>query len=411
MSPTRRWPAATARAATSPPPLSSRRASASAEQEIVEVVAAHYVAAYEAQPDADDAAEIKAKAREHLARAGERAGSLAAVGEARRSFEHAAELADEPLERARLLERAGFMAVSAVEYEPAERAFAQALALLEDAGERHADSSRLGESCVRRGAHRAGRPGARAPRESLCRRGRRRAGRRHRRARVAARAMYAFAGELKRAVEPTELALSVSEALRLPETLLRALRVKAIIARSNRRPEEELAFLRHSIAYAARARPTQSSRPRLQEPLRRLLLRRPLRRGARRPRARGSRSSVVSAIAAASSSRSAKRATRSAMTGHWNEGLAAASEIPAEQLETGGQHCERAYGARGGARPSGARSWMRESSCPSSATSRARSKSWTARSTRRLEPRWSTQRGATRAHSSKGLPPSRAPTR
>ena len=109
-----------------------------AEQEIVEVVAAHYVAAYEAQPDADDAAEIKAKAREHLARAGERAGSLAAVEEARRSFEHAAELADEPLERARLLERAGFMALSAAEYEPAERALTEALALLEDAGERHA---------------------------------------------------------------------------------------------------------------------------------------------------------------------------------------------------------------------------------------------------------------------------------
>ena len=41
-----------------------------AEQEVVEVVAAHYLAAYEAQPDADDAGEIKAKARDLLARRG-----------------------------------------------------------------------------------------------------------------------------------------------------------------------------------------------------------------------------------------------------------------------------------------------------------------------------------------------------
>jgi class 3 adenylate cyclase len=79
----------------------------SAEHEIVEVVAAHYLAAFEAQPDAEDAPQIKADARELLARAGERAGSLAALGEARRYFEQAAELVDEPLEKARLLEQTG----------------------------------------------------------------------------------------------------------------------------------------------------------------------------------------------------------------------------------------------------------------------------------------------------------------
>ena len=39
------------------------RSFGAAEQEVVEVVAAHYLAAYEAQPDADDALEIKARAR------------------------------------------------------------------------------------------------------------------------------------------------------------------------------------------------------------------------------------------------------------------------------------------------------------------------------------------------------------
>jgi hypothetical protein len=40
------------------------------EQEIVEVIAAHYVDAYNAAPDADDAAEIKARAQEMLMRGG-----------------------------------------------------------------------------------------------------------------------------------------------------------------------------------------------------------------------------------------------------------------------------------------------------------------------------------------------------
>jgi hypothetical protein len=101
----------------------SRASFGESEQEIVEVVASHYLAAYDAQRDADDATEIKTSARELLARAGERIGSLAARIEARRYFERAAELADEPLERARLLERAGEMALSNTQYEVAERAF------------------------------------------------------------------------------------------------------------------------------------------------------------------------------------------------------------------------------------------------------------------------------------------------
>ena len=49
-------------------------------------------------PDADDAAEIRAKARDALTRAGERATALAASAEAHRYFRRAAELADEPLD-------------------------------------------------------------------------------------------------------------------------------------------------------------------------------------------------------------------------------------------------------------------------------------------------------------------------
>jgi class 3 adenylate cyclase len=57
-----------------------------AEQEIAEVVAAHYLAAIEAAPRDEDAAEIGAKARAMLTRAGERAPALAASGEAIRYY-------------------------------------------------------------------------------------------------------------------------------------------------------------------------------------------------------------------------------------------------------------------------------------------------------------------------------------
>jgi class 3 adenylate cyclase/tetratricopeptide (TPR) repeat protein len=78
--------------------------------EVAEVLASHYLAAFEAAPDADDAEEIRSKARGMLARAGERAASLAAAAEAQRYFEQAAELTDDPLAEAALLERAGQMA-------------------------------------------------------------------------------------------------------------------------------------------------------------------------------------------------------------------------------------------------------------------------------------------------------------
>ena len=59
--------------------------------EVAEVLASHYVAAYEAAPEADDAPAIRSKAEEMLSRAGERASSLGAPEEARRYYEQAAE--------------------------------------------------------------------------------------------------------------------------------------------------------------------------------------------------------------------------------------------------------------------------------------------------------------------------------
>ena len=65
-----------------------------ADEDVVEVLASHYVAAFEAAPDAPDAAEVKEKAREALIQAGKHAQSLGAAAEARRYYEQAAALAE-----------------------------------------------------------------------------------------------------------------------------------------------------------------------------------------------------------------------------------------------------------------------------------------------------------------------------
>jgi len=104
------------------------------EDEIVEVLASHYLDAYRELPDAEDAPQIKAKARQKLASAGDRAASLAAAREAQRYFQQAAELTDEPLQRAELDERAGRMAWRRGRGDEAVSLFAEAMAVYEPNG-------------------------------------------------------------------------------------------------------------------------------------------------------------------------------------------------------------------------------------------------------------------------------------
>ncbi|HKX47762.1 MAG TPA: adenylate/guanylate cyclase domain-containing protein, partial [Gaiellaceae bacterium] len=105
--------------------------------EIAEVVAAHYLDAFRADEDADDAADIRASARDWLERAGERATSLAAAEEAQRAFEAAAVLADDLSERARLIERAGDMARMGNRMNDAEQLLTRARDLYTEAGDPH----------------------------------------------------------------------------------------------------------------------------------------------------------------------------------------------------------------------------------------------------------------------------------
>jgi class 3 adenylate cyclase/tetratricopeptide (TPR) repeat protein len=304
-----------------------------ADQEIAEVVAAHYLAAYEAQVDADDATEIKARARELLARAAERAASLGALGEARRSYEQAAELADEPVERALLLEKASVKAMSNAESEAAERGLRSALELLTQAGELHAAarvSGQLGNVEVITGR---GEQGLRRMEEAFevvstdepdadvadlaARLGR----------------ALALAGEVERSAEANELALEVAQALRLPETLSRALGTKAILTRAAGRPEEELALLRHAVRYALENDLAQQSASgygnlsdacfqsdRYGEALE------ALGEAVALARRSGERASELFALS--------ETTYALTMTGRWGEAVAIFDELPEEQLRT-----------------------------------------------------------------------------
>jgi class 3 adenylate cyclase/tetratricopeptide (TPR) repeat protein len=103
--------------------------------EVAEVLASHYLSAYDAAPEAEDAAQIQAHAREMLTRAGDRAASLGAPEEAQRYFERAADLADDVGAQAALLERAGRLAAPAGHIAEGREQLERAIALYEQVGD------------------------------------------------------------------------------------------------------------------------------------------------------------------------------------------------------------------------------------------------------------------------------------
>jgi class 3 adenylate cyclase/tetratricopeptide (TPR) repeat protein len=105
--------------------------------EIAEVIATHYRDAYVAAPNADHAESVRRQALEWLRRAGERAAALAAVEDARRAFDAAAELAVDDVERAGLLERAGELAYASGELELAVERLEECRALYLQADHTH----------------------------------------------------------------------------------------------------------------------------------------------------------------------------------------------------------------------------------------------------------------------------------
>ena len=98
--------------------------------EIMEVVAEHFLAALRAVPDDEDVAEISASAVSSLLRAAEHSERVGAPGPAAHAYARAAQLCTEQSEAAVLFERAGHAA-------EVNRSFGEALALLERARTLH----------------------------------------------------------------------------------------------------------------------------------------------------------------------------------------------------------------------------------------------------------------------------------
>jgi class 3 adenylate cyclase/tetratricopeptide (TPR) repeat protein len=217
------------------------------DDEIVEVLASHYLEAYRIAPEAEGAGEIKTKAREMLARAGERAASLAASSEAQRYFEQAAELAEEPGQNAHLLDRAGQMAWRGGDAEAADRLYARSISLYEEHGEMRSGarvSGRLAEveghsgrlsDAVKRMEQAVEVISTDEPDADV--------------AYLASRlsVLLWFAGKFDQAAERVELALDFAEALGLPDVLANALITKALVVSSRGHTEESLAFLNHAL--------------------------------------------------------------------------------------------------------------------------------------------------------------------
>jgi len=219
------------------------------EQEIVEVVAAHYLAAYEMQVDDEDAEEIKRRARDTLARAGERAASLAAHEEAQRYFEQAANLAD-GTERAMLRERAGATAFASGRFVQAEEHLASALETWESADDAEAAarvSARLAEVEWQGGKLDSGLARMEAAFEVLAK-GEPDPSTAELAAQLAR--LHYFNGELEVASARVEVALRVAATLWLPELLAEALISKGLILDAAGRVEESLAHFHHGVRIA-----------------------------------------------------------------------------------------------------------------------------------------------------------------
>src|SRR5439155_1611288 len=221
------------------------------EEEIVEVLASHYLDAYSLAPDAPDAAGIKENARLMLARAGDRAASLAALGEAERYFVQAAALSDEPGVEAELLERAGTAAKSTGNSDAAVAHLERAAELCREQNLTHLAarvSARLAEVMWDRGKvveaiedmDRAFKVlQGEQPDENL--------------GWLAAqlgRFLY-FAGHTEQALERIESAIDIAESFLFPEVLAHALTTKAIVLYSSKgRIHEGYALLKYALELA-----------------------------------------------------------------------------------------------------------------------------------------------------------------
>ena len=221
------------------------------ENEIVEVLAAHYMAAYEAAPDAEDAQTIREEAKRGLVAAGDRAMSLAAPAEARYYFEQAVELEDDVAARAELFERSAHASRAAGDTDGAIERLERAGELFDQQGLAHPAarvSAELGAAMWQRGrmaeaVDRMERSYAVLAEDE------------HdedfgQLAQALARLDF-FSGRIEQALERVEVAIDVAESMWVPELLSQSLNTKALIYYSTLgRRHEAYALMRYALELA-----------------------------------------------------------------------------------------------------------------------------------------------------------------
>jgi class 3 adenylate cyclase/tetratricopeptide (TPR) repeat protein len=221
---------------------------AQGDDELAEVIASHYLEAAAEVPDADDAEDVRGKAHAWLVRAGERAASLGAPGEAQRYLEQAAELAPDEPSRASLLEEAGWLSQDAGDFDTAERQLAAALPLYLAAGDTLAwarASARL--SFVERWQGRFDEQYERLQ-EAWAAVGE---GEPHAVVAYVGRTLAAsliFRGKHAEAEPYAERATQVAEELGDPEALMDVFRLRGMLAMQTGRPQEARAMFSHALA-------------------------------------------------------------------------------------------------------------------------------------------------------------------
>src|SRR5580704_7043218 len=220
------------------------------EADVVEVMASHYLEAYNLGPNDPDADQVKSRAAEALAQAGERAASLAANAEAERYFLKAAELAGASTRQADLLDNAGAAAWKTGRADAASQLWERAIEMYESDGKTHAAarvSAQIakveswrghGDQALRR-MERAYAVLANDPPDAdlalLA---------------DALGARHFFMGDAEQAMSLNGKALDIAEALWLPDVLSRALNTRAAILRRTGHYEEALALFEHALRLA-----------------------------------------------------------------------------------------------------------------------------------------------------------------
>ncbi|HZO78239.1 MAG TPA: adenylate/guanylate cyclase domain-containing protein [Solirubrobacteraceae bacterium] len=216
--------------------------------EMAEVLASHFLAAADAEPDATDAPRIRASACETLEDAGKRALSLALAPEALRAFDRAAELAQDEIQRAALLDQAGRAAMANRDFEGSIERLQQAVAIFESRNEpeRAARSlAAVAEAMFRQDRLEEAIDLMRRALAALAAGGPDRA---------AALSMLAtlltFDGKHEEALEAADAALTIGEPLEQWKTVVSAFQTVAMIRGKQGRQEESRALRERSLALA-----------------------------------------------------------------------------------------------------------------------------------------------------------------